>query len=161
MSRFAVLPALIAAIFVLPIGCSKNKGDAAAPPTNDRPIEPVGQSDSSAEATKSSELAPVDGNEPGQYSTVSARPHSGSMNSSSSSPTPDYNSPSAGTSAAPPTDPAPGAVRMHVVQRGETLWTISKRYYGNGREWRKIYAANRNRIKNPSDVPVGIKLIIP
>lgn len=161
MSRFAVLPALIAAILVLPIGCSKNKGDAAATPANDRPIEPVGPGDSSAETPGSSDLTPVDGNEPGQYSTVSARPNGGSMNSSSSSPAPDYSSSSAGTSTAPPTDPVPGAARMHVVQRGETLWTISKRYYGNGREWRKIYAANRNRIKNPSDVPVGIKLIIP
>jgi len=61
------------------------------------------------------------------------------------------------TSAAPS---VPG-VRTHTVQRGETLWAISQKYYGDGKGWHRIYAANRNRIRDPNDVPVGTKLIIP
>lgn len=70
------------------------------------------------------------------------------------------------TQAAPAEKPAPpppniAGVRTHVVQRGETLWGISQKYYGDGKGWNKIYAANRNRIRDPKDVPTGTKLIIP
>jgi nucleoid-associated protein YgaU len=47
------------------------------------------------------------------------------------------------------------------VQRGDSLWKIAQKQYGDGRAWRKIYNANRGRIANPSDVPIGTKLIIP
>ncbi|HVP13374.1 MAG TPA: LysM domain-containing protein [Phycisphaerae bacterium] len=53
----------------------------------------------------------------------------------------------------------PGTV--HLVQPGDTLYSLSKRYYGHGKYSGKIWAANRNRVSNPNDLPVGMKLIIP
>jgi len=53
------------------------------------------------------------------------------------------------------------SVRFHIVQRGETLSSISYQYYGNSSEWRKIYTANSNIVKDASRVKAGTKLIIP
>jgi len=51
--------------------------------------------------------------------------------------------------------------RVHVVHPNETLYSLAERYYGHGKHWRKIYLANRNRISDPTDLSVGMKLIIP
>ncbi len=75
------------------------------------------------------------------------------------SPAPD--SPDVPRGPAPPSVGGRDTPRTHVVQRGETLWAIARKYYGDGRQWRKIYAANRNRVADVNDLPVGIKLIIP
>lgn len=42
-----------------------------------------------------------------------------------------------------------------------TLWGLSQHYYGNGKYWRRIYDANRNKIKNPNVLHVGWRLVIP
>ncbi len=57
----------------------------------------------------------------------------------------------------------PGAMpgRTHLVQPKETLYGLAQRYYGNKNQWRRIYYANRNRLTDPNDLPVGIRLIIP
>ena len=49
----------------------------------------------------------------------------------------------------------------HVVQPGDTLWGIAKKYYGNGNQYQKIYEANKNQIKNPNLIYPGQKLVIP
>lgn len=74
----------------------------------------------------------------------------------------------AGRSTAPelapvPEDWEPGSLpgRVHCVERGETLYSIAAKYYGDSRQWRRIITANRNRVKNERDLPVGMKLIIP
>jgi nucleoid-associated protein YgaU len=51
--------------------------------------------------------------------------------------------------------------RIHSVRPNDTLWNLAERYYGNGKHWRKILVANRNRLTNSTDLPVGMKLIIP
>lgn len=51
--------------------------------------------------------------------------------------------------------------RIHLVQPNDTLWTLSEKYYGNSRDWRKILVANRRRVTDPTNLPVGMKLIIP
>jgi hypothetical protein len=51
--------------------------------------------------------------------------------------------------------------RVHVVQSGDTLFSLAERYYGNGNQWRRILQANQRRLTNPRDLPVGMKLIIP
>lgn len=66
--------------------------------------------------------------------------------------------------AAPSEGPAelndlPG--RVHIVQPGETLYSITTKYYGDGRQWRRILVANRNRLADPKDLRTGMKLIIP
>ena len=49
----------------------------------------------------------------------------------------------------------------HVVQPGDTLWAIAKKYYGNGAQYTKIFNANRDKIKNPNLIYPGQKLVIP
>jgi 5'-nucleotidase / UDP-sugar diphosphatase len=51
--------------------------------------------------------------------------------------------------------------RIHVVQKGDTLSSISAKYYGSANQWRKIIAANRNNLPDPNRLSPGIKLIIP
>lgn len=65
--------------------------------------------------------------------------------------------------AAPPAEvPAPvTGVRVYHVKQGDTLWSLAKTYYGDSKHWRRILAANRNRVPDPRNLPVGIKLIIP
>lgn len=53
------------------------------------------------------------------------------------------------------------ASRTYVVRKGDTLQSIAKKYYGDSTKWRRIYDANRQRIKNPDKVSVGMKLIVP
>ncbi|NCC92698.1 MAG: LysM peptidoglycan-binding domain-containing protein, partial [Opitutae bacterium] len=71
--------------------------------------------------------------------------------------------PSARASAPAPSAAAapPPAVRTHVVSAGETLGTISSRYYGSPAQWNRIFDANRDRIQNPNNVRVGTALVIP
>ncbi len=64
--------------------------------------------------------------------------------------------PAPGASEAPPP-----AARTHVVSAGETLGTISSRYYGSPAKWNRIFEANRDRIQNPNNVRVGTALVIP
>lgn len=51
--------------------------------------------------------------------------------------------------------------RYYVVKRGDCLWKIAKKYYGNGALYTKIYNANRDKIKNPNLIYTGQKFIIP
>jgi len=61
-------------------------------------------------------------------------------------------------STAPKVNPKSNGV--HVVQPGDTLWAIAKKYYGNGAQYTKIYNANRDKIKNPNLIYPGQKLVI-
>lgn len=49
----------------------------------------------------------------------------------------------------------------HVVDSGDTLWSIAKKYYGDGSKYNIIYNANKDKIKNPALIKVGWKLRIP
>ena len=60
---------------------------------------------------------------------------------------------------APPVNPKSNGT--HVVQPGDTLWAIAKKYYGNGNQYTKIYNANKDKIKNPNLIYPGQKLVIP
>jgi 5'-nucleotidase len=51
--------------------------------------------------------------------------------------------------------------RIHIVQKGDTLSSISVKYYGSARQWRKIVAANRSNLPDPNHLVPGSKLIIP
>ena len=58
-------------------------------------------------------------------------------------------------------DPGEVPGRIHRVLPADTLWNLSERYYGDGKHWRRIMVANRNRLTDPADLPVGMVLIIP
>ena len=67
--------------------------------------------------------------------------------------------PSASTGQAPA--PAASGVRRHVVAKGDTLQSISMRYYGTRSRFRDIYAANRDVMPNESTLRLGMELKIP
>jgi len=49
--------------------------------------------------------------------------------------------------------------KYHTVVKGDTLWAIAQRYYGNGSRYPEI--AKANNISNPNIINVGQKLLIP
>ena len=55
----------------------------------------------------------------------------------------------------------PKSKGTYVVQSGDCLWAISKKYYGDGSKYTKIFNANKDKIKNPSLIYPGEKLVIP
>lgn len=49
----------------------------------------------------------------------------------------------------------------YVVQKGDTLEKISKEVYGDWKKWKKIYEANKDKLKSPDRIYLGQKLKIP
>jgi 5'-nucleotidase/UDP-sugar diphosphatase len=58
-------------------------------------------------------------------------------------------------------EPASAAGRTYIVQKGDTLYKIAKKFYGDGSKWKKIWEANRNRVPDPNRLKEGTRLIIP
>ncbi len=42
-----------------------------------------------------------------------------------------------------------GGREVVIVRRGDTLWQIARRYYGDGTKYTKIFRNNKNQIRNP------------
>ena len=70
------------------------------------------------------------------------------------------------------TDSAPGElspagadagtqVDYHVIEKGDTLSALAKRFYGNGNLYMKLFEANKEVIKHPDKIFVGQKIRIP
>jgi len=55
----------------------------------------------------------------------------------------------------------PKSTGTYTVAKGDTLWAIAKKYYGDGSKYPKIYNANTDKIKNPSLIYPGQVLTIP
>ncbi len=51
--------------------------------------------------------------------------------------------------------------QFHEVVRGDTLWAISKKYYGKGGRYMEIFEANRPMLSHPDKIYVGQVLRIP
>lgn len=51
------------------------------------------------------------------------------------------------------------SARYYTVKKGDTLWGIAKKYYGNGNRYPDI--ARANNIANPDIIHIGQKLLIP
>lgn len=50
---------------------------------------------------------------------------------------------------------------FYAVVDGDSLWGISKKVYGKGHLWERIFDANRNLLDSPDDVRPGMELFIP
>ena len=43
----------------------------------------------------------------------------------------------------------------------DCLWNLAKKYYGDPRQWKRIYEANKDRIADPGKIYPKQELIIP
>lgn len=62
---------------------------------------------------------------------------------------------------ASPASPAPAQNKTYTVKKGDCLWNIAKKFYGNGSKYTVIYNANRDKIKNANLIYPGQVLTIP
>jgi nucleoid-associated protein YgaU len=64
---------------------------------------------------------------------------------------------------AEPVDPKTDAIEpvTHVVQKGENFWTISRLYYGSGRFYKALWAANQDQVSAPDRLFVGTTIKVP
>ena len=69
-------------------------------------------------------------------------------------PNPDFSNVRSGSSS---TD----STRTYAVQQGDSLSKIAKQVYGNSDDWRRIYEANREIIKDPDLIYPGQTLRLP
>lgn len=52
-------------------------------------------------------------------------------------------------------------ITKYKVKKGQTLGDIAKDVYGSSKEWKKIYNANKNKIKDPNKIYAGQVLDVP
>ena len=67
----------------------------------------------------------------------------------------------AGAPAAPAAEAAKAAGKVHVVEKGDTLGAIAKKYYGKAGAYMKIFEANKDVLTDPDKIKPGQKLRIP
>jgi nucleoid-associated protein YgaU len=56
---------------------------------------------------------------------------------------------------------SPAAGKTYTVQKGDSLSKIAKREYGDAQQWRRIFEANRDTIKDPDLIYPGQVVRIP
>ena len=61
----------------------------------------------------------------------------------------------------PPKIEAPEKPTKYVVKKGDSLWKIAGKVYGNPLKWPRIYRANKEKIKNPNRIYANQVLTIP
>jgi nucleoid-associated protein YgaU len=61
----------------------------------------------------------------------------------------------------PEGDAGDSAVEYYVIEKGDTLSHIAKRFYGDANLYPQIFEANREVIKHPDKIFVGQKIRIP
>jgi nucleoid-associated protein YgaU len=71
---------------------------------------------------------------------------------------PDFSDVQSGASS---TAPAAEVYETYEVKSGDSLSKIAKRVYGEAKEWRRIFEANTDVIKDPDKIFPGQKLKIP
>ena len=55
----------------------------------------------------------------------------------------------------------PKPVEIYVVVKGDSLSKIAKGVYGDAKQWKRIFEANQDQIKDPDLIQPGWKLKIP
>jgi len=82
---------------------------------------------------------------------------------------PDFSDVVSGSSSTAPSPSPSGAAaganaptaRMYIVQGGDSLSKIAKKFYGDANAWKRIFEANKDVVKNPDVIQPGWKLQIP
>ncbi len=52
-------------------------------------------------------------------------------------------------------------MQTYTVREGDSLYAISRQFYGTNSRWTEIYEANRDRLPNPNAIRAGMTLRIP
>ena len=73
----------------------------------------------------------------------------------------DFSNVRGGSSSTAPSSRSDVEVRSYTVVSGDSLSKIAKREYGNANEWRRIFEANQDVLKDPDKIFPGQKLKIP
>jgi nucleoid-associated protein YgaU len=60
-----------------------------------------------------------------------------------------------------PSRPTAPATRDYTIKSGDSLSKIAKEVYGDAGDWKKIFEANKDKIKDPNMIYPGQKIIIP
>jgi nucleoid-associated protein YgaU len=68
---------------------------------------------------------------------------------------PDFSDVQGGASSTAP------AAKVYVVKSGDSLSKIAKQHYGNANDWKRIFEANTDVLKDPDKIFPGQKLKIP
>lgn len=68
---------------------------------------------------------------------------------------------SSSTTRSPSSAPATSSGTTYVVKPGDSLSKIAKAHYGDANQWRRIFEANRDLIKDPDLIHPGQSLRIP
>lgn len=53
------------------------------------------------------------------------------------------------------------AITLYTVKKGDTLWSISEKFFGSSQYWYFIWEKNKRIIKNPHWIYPGMKIAIP
>jgi len=54
-----------------------------------------------------------------------------------------------------------GGTQTYTVKKGDSLSKIAREFYGDPGKWKKIHAANADKIPNPDLIHPGLQLTIP
>ena len=136
MTRAALTAAVASALIFGGIGCQSGQKDASAakapePAPRPEPVQPRSAGESGADRAHNG------WSEPKERATASRNDGGGSR------------------------QPGDGSSDdTYTVEKGDTLWSIAERVYGNGKRWRDI--AEANGIEEPSaDLKKGQVLVLP
>lgn len=50
---------------------------------------------------------------------------------------------------------------FYKVNRGDNLWKISVRAYGDGYQWTEVWKLNKNKLRDPNKLEIGMTLDLP
>lgn len=129
-----------------------------------RPVEDASGDEATSAAEVGTTLPTIDGSEPAPWADLPAVPAVPAVPAATAA----ASASSADAWHALPEVRAPESAQAqpdageYVVESGDNLWVISKKVYGKGSQWRRIFEANRDRLGSPDAVlKVGMKLEIP
>ena len=58
-------------------------------------------------------------------------------------------------------DSGTSGARYHTVAKGDTLFSLARKYYSDQSKWKDIYESNRTNLADPNKIRVGQRLLIP